>query len=90
MAAVASEESLHARHLTTSRRARSQRPVKLKGQSLYVCGMALALLAAFWLIVAAGLLFAPDDVLKASPAARRYGAIGCFIFAASCIIALAA
>ena len=53
-------------------------------------GMALALLAAFWLIIAAGLLFAPDDVLKASPAARRYGAIGCFIFAASCIVALAA
>jgi hypothetical protein len=52
--------------------------------------MALALLAAFWLIIAAGLLFAPDDVLKASPAARRYGAIGCFIFAASCIVALTA
>jgi len=52
--------------------------------------MALALLAAFWLIIAAVLLFASDDVLKASPAARRYGAIGCLIFAASCVVALAA
>ena len=66
------------------------RRTNIKGQSLYVCGMALALLAAFWLIIAAALLFAPDDVLKASPAARRYGAIGCFIFAGSCIIALTA
>ena len=70
---------------TSSAPARCSRRV-----NVYVCGMALALLAAFWLIIAAGLLFAPDDVLKASPAARRYGAIGCFIFAASCIIALGA
>ena len=50
--------------------------------------MALALLAAFWLIVALFLLFVPEHVVSASPAARRYGAIGCFIFAGSCLLAL--
>jgi hypothetical protein len=52
--------------------------------------MALALLAGFWVIVALFLLFAPDHVLRASAAARRYGAAGCLIFALSCVIALAA
>jgi len=52
--------------------------------------MALAFLAAFWLIIAAILLLAPEHVLPASKAARRYGAIGCGIFAASCVIGLLA
>jgi hypothetical protein len=52
--------------------------------------MGLGILAGFWIIVALFLLFAPADVLNASPAARRYGAIGCAIFAVSCFVALAA
>ena len=52
--------------------------------------MALALLAAFWVIVALFLMLAPDTVLRASLAARRYGAVGCLIFAASCVLALVA
>lgn len=56
----------------------------------YVWAMALALLAAFWVVVALFLTFAPDNVLPASLMARRYGAIGCTIFAASCIVGLLA
>ena len=52
--------------------------------------MALALIAAFWVIVALFLLFAPENVITASLAARRYGAIGCLIFAGSCVLALVA
>jgi hypothetical protein len=53
--------------------------------------MALAFLAAFWIIVALFLLFAPDDVFRSgSPRVRRYGAAGCFIFAVSCLVALGA
>jgi hypothetical protein len=53
--------------------------------------MALALLGAFWIVVAAFLLFAPDDVFKSGrPATRRYGPAGCLIFAVSCLVALAA
>ena len=52
--------------------------------------MALALIAAFWVLVALFLLFAPTSVLDTSVAARRYGAIGCLIFAASCVVALLA
>ena len=77
--------------MTTSCAAPSQRPVKPKGDSpLYFQCMALALLAAFWVIVALFLMLAPDTVLPASLAARRYGAVGCLIFAASCILALVA
>ena len=50
--------------------------------------MALALIAAFWVILALVLLFAPANVLNAGVAARRYGAIGCLIFAGSCVLAL--
>jgi hypothetical protein len=53
--------------------------------------MALAALAAFWVIVALFLLFAPDDVFRsARPASRRYGAIGCLVFAGFCLIGLLA
>ena len=52
--------------------------------------MALALIAAFWVLVAAFLMLAPESVMSASLAARRYGAVGCFIFAASCLLALLA
>jgi hypothetical protein len=52
--------------------------------------MALALLAAFWVIVALFLMLAPENVMNASLAARRYGAVGCLIFAASCMVALLA
>jgi hypothetical protein len=52
--------------------------------------MALGLIAAFWVIVALFLMLAPDRVLSASLAARRYGAVGCLIFAASCVLALLA
>jgi hypothetical protein len=53
--------------------------------------MALAILAAFWLLVGLFLLLAPDDVFRsARPRTRRYGAAGCFIFAVFCLIALAA
>jgi hypothetical protein len=53
--------------------------------------MALALFAGFWLLVGLFLLFAPDDVFRsARPTTRRYGAVGCFIFAVFCLIALAA
>lgn len=53
--------------------------------------MALAFLAAFWIIVALFLLFAPDDVFRSGrPRTRRYGAAGCLIFAVSCLVALAA
>jgi hypothetical protein len=52
--------------------------------------MALASIAAFWVIVALFLMLAPENVLSASIAARRYGAIGCLIFAASCVLALLA
>jgi hypothetical protein len=52
--------------------------------------VALALIAAFWVLVALFLLLAPDHVLSASVAARRYGAIGCLIFASSCVLALVA
>jgi len=52
--------------------------------------VALGLLAIFWALVALFLIFAPEHVLSASLAARRYGAAGCLIFAASCLLALAA
>jgi hypothetical protein len=52
--------------------------------------MALALIAAFWVLVALFLILAPESVMSASLAARRYGALGCLIFAASCLLALAA
>jgi len=53
--------------------------------------MALALLAAFWVIVALVLLFAPDDVFRsANPNTRRYGAIGSLVFAGFCILGLLA
>ena len=52
--------------------------------------MALALLAVFWVVVALFLMLAPEHVLRASLAARRYGAVGCLIFAASCVLALVA
>lgn len=52
--------------------------------------MALALLAGFWVLVALFLVLAPESVLSASLAARRYGAAGCLIFAASCLLALLA
>jgi hypothetical protein len=52
--------------------------------------MALALLAGFWVVVALFLVLAPDHVLGASLAARRYGAAGCLIFAFSCVVALVA
>jgi hypothetical protein len=53
--------------------------------------MALALLAAFWIVVALFLLLAPDDVFRSGrPRTRRYGAAGCLIFAVSCLVALAA
>ena len=52
--------------------------------------MILALLAVFWLLVAAFLLLAPQHVLEASPRSRRYGAAGCVIFAAFSVIALVA
>jgi hypothetical protein len=52
--------------------------------------MALALIAAFWVLVAVFLIFVPENVMSASIAARRYGAVGCLIFAASCLLALAA
>jgi hypothetical protein len=64
-----------------------------KGSARLACetaGMALALLAAFWVIVALFLMLAPEHVLPASLGARRYGAVGCLIFAASCVLALAA
>jgi hypothetical protein len=52
--------------------------------------MALALIAAFWFLAALFLLFVPEHVMSASPAARRYGAIGCLIFAGSCLLGLLA
>ena len=53
--------------------------------------MALAILAAFWVIVALVLLFAPDDVFRSSnPNTRRYGAIGSLVFAGFCILGLLA
>ena len=52
--------------------------------------MALALLAAFWVLVSLFLILAPENVLPAGLAARRYGAVGCLIFAASCLLALLA
>ena len=53
--------------------------------------MALAALAAFWVAVGLFLLLAPDHVFRSGrPVARRYGAIGCLIFAAFCLVALAA
>jgi hypothetical protein len=53
--------------------------------------MALAFLAAFWILVALFLLFAPDEVFRSGrPTTRRYGAAGCLIFAASCLVALVA
>ena len=53
--------------------------------------MALALLAAFWVIVALVLLFAPDDVFRSGrPELRRYGAIGALIFAGFCVLGLIA
>jgi hypothetical protein len=52
--------------------------------------MALALIATFWVIVALFLMLAPERVLSAGIAARRYGAAGCLIFAASCVLALLA
>jgi hypothetical protein len=49
--------------------------------------MGLLILAAFWLGVALFLLIAPDEVFKSSQArTRRYGAVGCAIFAAFCVI----
>jgi hypothetical protein len=69
--------------MTSSRGVRSQGHVKLS------C-VALGLLAAFWALVALFLIFAPENVLSASLAARRYGAAGCLIFAASCQLARAA
>jgi len=53
--------------------------------------MALALLAAFWVVIALFLLFAPDDVFRSGrPELRRYGAIGCLVFAGFCIVGLLA
>jgi hypothetical protein len=50
--------------------------------------MGLLILAAFWLGVALFLMIAPDEVFKSSkPRTRRYGAAGCAIFAAFCVIA---
>jgi hypothetical protein len=53
--------------------------------------MALALLAVFWVAVALFLLLAPDERFRSGrPLARRYGAVGCLIFAAFCVVALVA
>ena len=53
--------------------------------------MALVVLAAFWVLIALFLLLAPDDVFRSGkPRTRRYGAIGCLIFATFCIIGLLA
>ena len=53
--------------------------------------MGLALIAAFWVLVALFLLFAPDDVFKSGkPRTRRYGAAGCLVFALFCVVALLA
>jgi hypothetical protein len=50
---------------------------------------ALAVLAAFWVAIGLFLLFAPGDVFKSDrPRTRRYGAVGCLIFAVFCLIAL--
>jgi hypothetical protein len=52
--------------------------------------MAFGILAAFWLAVGLFLLLAPDHVFRsARPTARRYGAAGCLVFAAFCLVALA-
>jgi hypothetical protein len=54
-------------------------------------GVALALLAAFWLVVGLFLLLAPNDVFRSGRArTRRYGAVGCLIFAIFCVVALIA
>jgi hypothetical protein len=53
--------------------------------------MALALLAAFWVAVGLFLLLAPSHVFRTDrPMARRYGAAGCLVFAAFCVVALVA
>ena len=64
--------------------------VRPKSSPCETAEMALGLIAAFWLLVALFLLFAPEHVLSASLAARRYGAAGCLIFALSCLLALVA
>jgi hypothetical protein len=53
--------------------------------------MVLAILALFWVAVGLFLLLAPDDVFRsARPRGRRYGALGCFVFAGFCVLALLA
>ncbi len=53
--------------------------------------MALAVLAAFWVAIAVFLLLAPDHVFRSSRrTTRRYGAVGCLIFAGFCLVALIA
>jgi hypothetical protein len=53
--------------------------------------MAFALLAVFWVAIGLFLLLAPDHLFKSGrPTTRRYGAVGCLIFAASCVVALVA
>jgi hypothetical protein len=53
--------------------------------------MALAVLAACWVAVAVFLLVAPDHVFRSGRrTTRRYGAVGCLIFAGFCVIALIA
>jgi hypothetical protein len=51
----------------------------------------LAVLAVFWFAIGLFLLLAPDRVFKSGrPMTRRYGALGCFLFGAFCVIALVA
>ena len=53
--------------------------------------IALAVLAAFWVVIAVFLLVAPDHVFRsARRTGRLYGAVGCLIFAGFCVIALLA
>ena len=49
----------------------------------------LIVLAVFWIAVGLFLLLAPDHVFKsAATRTRRYGAVGAFIFALFCLVAL--
>jgi hypothetical protein len=59
--------------------------------SIPLRAMALALIAAFWLALAAFLLFAPGTLFRNdNPRLRRYAAAGCTIFAAFALVALVA
>jgi hypothetical protein len=53
--------------------------------------MGLVMLAVFWFAIGLFLLLAPDHVFRSGrPTTRRYGALGCLIFAAFCVVGVVA